>query len=199
MRRGTAVKRATGHAEAIIPAGPESRQRAFAYPSHAHLAGIVPAVGLVRTTQGLGRSGRARRAANAPPIVVLGLYLFRYHHTKGGSASEEVSPGPEDPRGETYMNVAVNIEGTCAQVGVTGSLNTNTASQLEAALEDVFSQATSITFDFDGLEYVSSAGLRVLMMAFKRLGGQGVAIEHASDEIREVLDITGFSTLFDVR
>lgn len=97
------------------------------------------------------------------------------------------------------MDVTVNMDGACALVGVTGSLNTNTAPQLESALEGVFSQATSITFDFDGLEYVSSAGLRVLMMAFKRLGGQGVAIEHASDEIREVLDITGFSTLFEVR
>lgn len=97
------------------------------------------------------------------------------------------------------MDVQVTTAGTSATVGLTGSLNTNTASQLEAAIEPLFGTVESITFDVAGLEYVSSAGLRVLMMAFKRLGGQGVAVEHANDEVREVLDITGFSTLFDVR
>lgn len=97
------------------------------------------------------------------------------------------------------MDVKVNVEGRSAAVALAGSLNTNTASQLEAALDPVIGQVDDIVFDFAELDYVSSAGLRVLMMAFKRLGGQGVSIEHASDEIREVFDITGFATLFDIR
>ena len=97
------------------------------------------------------------------------------------------------------MDVQVDIEGSDATAVLRGSLNTNTAGDLEAALAPIMGQAKSITFDFTELDYVSSAGLRVLMMAFKRLGGQGVVIEHASDEIREVFDITGFSALFDIR
>lgn len=97
------------------------------------------------------------------------------------------------------MDVSVQVLDGAATVVLAGSLNTNTSSELEAALEPVFGQATSITFDFTQLDYISSAGLRVLMMTFKRLGGQGVAIEHASDEVREVFDITGFSALFDIR
>lgn len=97
------------------------------------------------------------------------------------------------------MDIDITTEGDIGRVALAGSLNTNTAGELESALDSVLDQVKSLVFDFTDLDYVSSAGLRVLMMAFKRLGGQGVTIEHASDEIREVLDITGFSTLFDVR
>lgn len=96
------------------------------------------------------------------------------------------------------MDIDITTEGDIGRVALAGSLNTNTAGELESALDSVLDQVKSLVFDFTDLDYVSSAGLRVLMMAFKRLGG-GVAVEHASDEIREVFDITGFSTLFDIR
>ncbi|MDM8289005.1 STAS domain-containing protein [Slackia piriformis] len=95
------------------------------------------------------------------------------------------------------MDITTSIDGTKATVHLTGSLNTGTAPDLEAALTPIFDQATELTFDFDGLEYVSSAGLRVLMVAYKQYGA--ITVEHACDEIREVFDITGFSDIIDVR
>lgn len=97
------------------------------------------------------------------------------------------------------MDIAVRTENTLANVALSGSLNTNTSSQLEEALAPLWDTTESIVFDFANLDYISSAGLRVLMIALKRLGGSGVAIENASSEVREVLDITGFSSLLDVR
>ena len=99
------------------------------------------------------------------------------------------------------MDIKIDDAGREVRVALTGSLNTNTVGELEAALEPVLSggAADSLVFDFAGLEYISSAGLRVLMMAFKRLGGGGVAVENASTEVRDVFDITGFSALFDIR
>lgn len=97
------------------------------------------------------------------------------------------------------MDVAVSVVDGVAAVKVSGSLNTNTAGELEGALQDVLGQVTGLVFDFTDLEYISSAGLRVLMMAFKRLGGQGVAVEGARPDVREVFDITGFSQLLEIR
>lgn len=96
------------------------------------------------------------------------------------------------------MEIKINIEDAVVRVALTGSLNATTASDLEAVLEESLSGAKEAIFDFSKLEYLSSAGLRVLMMTYKRLGGTGVRIENAREEIREIFDITGFSSLFDV-
>mgnify|MGYP005904235345 CR=1 FL=1 len=97
------------------------------------------------------------------------------------------------------MDVSIATEGDLIRVAVSGSLNTNTSRQLEEALDPVLGTAPNLVFDLSGLDYISSAGLRVLMVAYKRQGGRGVVIEHPNDEVREVFDITGFSTLFEIR
>lgn len=97
------------------------------------------------------------------------------------------------------MDIDISTNGTEARVVLSGSLNTTTAPELERALTPLFGTADSLTFDFSELEYISSAGLRVMMVAYKGLNQRGVAIEGANDEAREVFDITGFSALFDVR
>lgn len=97
------------------------------------------------------------------------------------------------------MEIQVNTEGPLVHVALKGSLNATTSSELEEALAPHLDGAEGVQFDFAGVEYLSSAGLRVLMMTYKRLGGAGVRIDNACDEIREVFDITGFSALFDIR
>ena len=97
------------------------------------------------------------------------------------------------------MNIAVKNENGLACVALDGSLNTNTSRELVEALAPLWGSVESIVFDFSELDYISSAGLRVLMITLKRLGGSGVSIVHASDEVREILDITSFSSLFDVK
>lgn len=97
------------------------------------------------------------------------------------------------------MDINISVEGPVVHAALVGSLNAATAGELEAALAPVIDGAEEVRFDFTGLEYLSSAGLRVLMMTYKRLGGSGVRIDSACDEIREIFDITGFSALFDIR
>lgn len=97
------------------------------------------------------------------------------------------------------MDVSISRGDDLVRVSVSGSLNTGTARRLELELEPVLGTVRDVVFDFAELDYISSAGLRVLMVAFKRQGGRGVAIEHASDEVREVFDITGFSGLLEIR
>lgn len=95
------------------------------------------------------------------------------------------------------MDITTSIEDGTARIALAGSLNTNTASELEQALEPLFGTASRLVFDFTELEYISSAGLRVLMMAYKQVGE--IEVSGASDEVREVFDITGFSDLFSVQ
>lgn len=96
------------------------------------------------------------------------------------------------------MEITANVDGPVARVALVGSLNAATSAELETALASKLDGVSEIRFDFAGLEYISSAGLRVLMMVYKRLGGKGVYIDNANEEIREVFDITGFSSLFDI-
>lgn len=98
------------------------------------------------------------------------------------------------------MDITVTHQAGEATVAVCGSLNANTATDLEAALDQAFDGSPSVVFDFAGLEYISSAGLRVLMVAYKRASAAGgsIRVANACDEVREVFEITGFSDLFEI-
>lgn len=98
------------------------------------------------------------------------------------------------------MEVSVTKQGDTATIAVSGFLNASTAAELETKVEEALDGCVSAVFDFSNLEYISSAGLRVLMVAYKRataLGGT-VRVIGACDDVREVFEITGFSDLFDV-
>lgn len=83
-------------------------------------------------------------------------------------------------------------------VRVCGRLDTNTSPELESAL--CFDGVSEIVFDFSALEYVSSAGLRVLMAAKKTMASVGgsVSVTGANEMVRGVLDMTGLSGVFNV-
>ena len=97
------------------------------------------------------------------------------------------------------MEAQVSIEGDVATVAVSGSVNTNTAPQFEKSVGEAFADdaVTSITFDFSNLDYISSAGLRVLMVAYKQVMAKGgdLKVEGSSDEVMEVFEITGIADL----
>ena len=68
-----------------------------------------------------------------------------------------------------------------------------TAPQLEKELNSSLEGIKNLILNFGQLEYVASAGLRVLLVAQKRMNKQGsMAIKNVSDEVKEVLDMTGF-------
>ena len=98
------------------------------------------------------------------------------------------------------VNIAVDYFGDEAVLKLGGHLNTKTAADLEEALEPVFERTNKVVLDFADLEYLSSAGLRVLVATQKRVtAAEGtLRIVNASDDIREVFDITGLIDVFDV-
>lgn len=85
-------------------------------------------------------------------------------------------------------------------VKLTGRLDTTTAPQLEEELKGHVEEATELTLDFSDLEYISSAGLRVLLWANKSMvKHEGtMVIQGANDEVREIFTITGFAEVLTV-
>ena len=80
-----------------------------------------------------------------------------------------------------------------------GRLDTNTAPQLEAELKASLSGVTELDLDFSGLEYISPAGLRVLLAAQKAMSKQGkMTIRHVNETIMEVFEITGFVDILSI-
>ena len=82
---------------------------------------------------------------------------------------------------------------------VSGRLDTQTAPELENELDAVISGLKELTFDMTNLEYVSSAGLRVILKAQKAMNAQGsMKLTGVNDSIMEVFDITGFLDILTI-
>ncbi len=80
-----------------------------------------------------------------------------------------------------------------------GRLDTTTAPQLEAELKNSLDGVTELVFDLGALEYISSAGLRVLLSAYKTMRGQGsMKITNANELVQEVFEVTGFSDFLPI-
>ena len=89
--------------------------------------------------------------------------------------------------------------GTQMTVALTGRLDTITAPELESSLMEDIDGVTELNFDFTNLEYISSAGLRVLLSAQKIMNKQGsMVVKNANDMIKDVFDVTGFSDILKV-
>ena len=97
------------------------------------------------------------------------------------------------------LNIQQTVEQERAFFSLEGRLDTLSAPELERALQQVFSRVKELTLDFEKLEYISSAGLRVLLSAHKAIGGQGsVRLLHVNEQIQEIFDITGFSDILTI-
>ena len=78
-------------------------------------------------------------------------------------------------------------------------LDTVTAPQLEAALSNALDGVTELTLDFAKLEYISSAGLRVLLATQKKMNKQGsMKLTHVCEAVMEVFEVTGFSDILSI-
>lgn len=92
------------------------------------------------------------------------------------------------------------IEGTLT-VALEGRLDTTTAPELEQELKENMKYARSLVLDFSELEYISSAGLRVLLMAQKTMtekDGDGLKITGVNELIAEIFDVTGFTDILSI-
>jgi len=100
-----------------------------------------------------------------------------------------------------YNNMEIKKEknGGSLHIQLFGRLDTVTAPQFEASLKEDLDSLTELIIDFQTLEYVSSAGLRVLLMAQKQMNKQGkMKIINVSEPIKEVFDMTGFSDILTI-
>ena len=97
------------------------------------------------------------------------------------------------------LNITKKSEGTTLEVVLEGRLDTTTAPQLEAELKSDLPGVTNLIMDFEKLEYISSAGLRVLLSAQKIMNKQGeMKLIHVSDVINEIFEVTGFSDILNI-
>lgn len=91
------------------------------------------------------------------------------------------------------MEIVSKTEGNKVTMEISGWLDTQTAPQLEKALSGLDDSVTSLVFDFSELEYISSAGLRQIIVAYKKMAGKdGFKIVNVSDEVYDVFKLTGF-------
>ena len=97
------------------------------------------------------------------------------------------------------MNIMKTSAGTKLTIALEGRLDTTTAPQLEAEIKGSISGVTELVLDFAQLEYLSSAGLRVLLAAQKVMNKQGtMVIRHVNETIQEVFEVTGFVDILTI-
>ena len=97
------------------------------------------------------------------------------------------------------MTIEKKIENGNVTLTITGRLDTTTAPELEKTLDSVLDGTKELVFDMTGLEYISSAGLRVILKAQKAMNAQGgMKLTGVNDSIMEVFDITGFLDILTI-
>ena len=97
------------------------------------------------------------------------------------------------------MTIEKTLNGTELTINLIGRLDTTTAPQLEAELKQNISGVEKLVLNFAALEYLSSAGLRVLLAAQKVMNKQGdMVVKNVSDEVNEIFEVTGFSDILTI-
>ena len=96
------------------------------------------------------------------------------------------------------MEIIKTIEENVCKLALRGRLDTTTAPELEAELKNSIEGIDGLEFDLSDLDYISSAGLRVLLFAQKSMMGKTMIVRNVKLEIMEVFDITGFSEILTI-
>ena len=97
------------------------------------------------------------------------------------------------------MEITKEQNGTELTVALEGRLDTTTAPELEKEMKESLDGVTELTLDFARLDYISSAGLRVLLSVHKTMiARDGMKIRNANEIVREVFDVTGFADILAI-
>ena len=97
------------------------------------------------------------------------------------------------------MTVKKEKNGDVLTVSVEGRLDTTTAPELEAELKDALDGIAELVLDVSAMDYISSAGLRVLLSAQKTMNRQGeMKVTGVSEMVMEIFDVTGFSSILNI-
>ena len=97
------------------------------------------------------------------------------------------------------MTINVERDFELVTLEITGRLDTTTAPKLESVINELSEDTKELVFDMSGVEYISSAGIRVLLGAYKKINSsQGkFRIEKANDIVAEVFEMTGLSQMLE--
>ena len=97
------------------------------------------------------------------------------------------------------LNINKTGENGELTIKLEGQLDTMTAPALEKELKDSLENVTGLTLDLEKLEYISSAGLRVLLGTQKAMSKQGtMTVTHVNETVMEIFDVTGFSDILTI-
>jgi anti-sigma B factor antagonist len=100
---------------------------------------------------------------------------------------------------ERTMTINKKQDGNDLTISLTGRLDTTTAPELDNDLKASLDGVEKLVFDFSELEYISSAGLRVLLSAQKVMNKQGsMVVKNVSEEINEIFEVTGFVDILSI-
>lgn len=97
------------------------------------------------------------------------------------------------------LNINKTLEDKKLTVALEGRLDTTTSPELEKSLKENLPDLTELVIDLSGLEYISSAGLRVLLSAQKVMMKQGsMKVTHVSETVMEIFEVTGFVDILTI-
>ncbi|MBE6818957.1 MAG: STAS domain-containing protein [Ruminococcaceae bacterium] len=97
------------------------------------------------------------------------------------------------------LDIKKTIEGGKALFAISGRVDSTTAPQLDKQIKESINDITELTLDLKELDYISSAGLRVLLATQKQMNQQGeMKILNVNETVMEIFEITGFSEIFTI-
>ena len=97
------------------------------------------------------------------------------------------------------LDIKKTLEAGSLNVVLDGRLDTTTAPELEQQIKEDIEGVKELTFDMEKLDYISSAGLRVLHSAQKIMSKQGsMIVKNVSEEVKEIFEVTGFSDILTI-
>ncbi len=96
------------------------------------------------------------------------------------------------------MTVHTKKDNDTTTISVQGRIDTATSRELEAVVNQEINNCTQLIFDFKELDYISSAGLRILLGARKLMSKRGMKVINVNDTVNEIFEVTGFSYILDI-
>ncbi len=98
------------------------------------------------------------------------------------------------------INITKNTAGEKTELKLSGRLDTTTAPQLEAAVKELPEAISAFSLDFSELEYLSSAGLRVILAAQKMMNSRNgkMEVRNVNETIMEIFEVTGFTDVLTI-
>lgn len=97
------------------------------------------------------------------------------------------------------MNIKKQLNGTELTLSLSGALDTENAPKLEEVMNESLTGVTSLIIDLKDLNYISSSGLRVLLMASKTMNRQGnMVVKNPNEVVSEVFEFTGFNDILTI-